>query len=58
MQVDQLAARKGILCLLYCRWPNAQPDNASMVAKRIHTGISKILIVCNDDRFILLSPAI
>ena len=29
-----------------------------MVAKWIHTGISKILIVRNDDRFILLSPAI
>ena len=29
-----------------------------MVAKRIHTGISKILIVRNDDRFIFLGPAI
>ena len=29
-----------------------------MVAKRIHTGIGKILIVRNDDRFIFLSPAI
>lgn len=29
-----------------------------MVAKWIHTGIGKIFIVCNDDRFILLSPTI
>src|SRR5512139_2533022 len=50
--------RQSLFRLFHCRRPYTEANDSFMAAQRIHSGITKVLVEGNDDRAVLLGPAV